>query len=71
MAAEYGGSVSIENSYDEGQLGRLREAALAEFGDALIHEAARLHRAVTGSRALGLGADAFAEVTAMHAEDRQ
>jgi hypothetical protein len=60
----------MENSGSEGQLGRLREAALADFGDTLVHEAVRLHRAATGSRALGLGADAFADLNAVDAEDR-
>ena len=71
MAGEQNGSVSMENSYYEGQLGRLREAALAEFGDTLIQEAARLHRAVTGSGALGLGAETFADLNAANTEDGQ
>jgi hypothetical protein len=58
----------MEKLYSEGQLGRLREAALAEFGEDLIHEAMRLHRAATGSRVLGLGAEGFAEVHALDNE---
>jgi hypothetical protein len=59
----------MEFLHDEGQLGYLCEAALAEIGGTLIYETARLHRAVTGPRALRLGAEAFAELTAVDAED--
>jgi hypothetical protein len=53
---------------EEGQLGRVREAALREFGEKLREDAQRLHRAATESSPGKLGADMFVALEVASAE---